>query len=49
VPSPQLATTARCLRCDWAEAGDPAAVDKAAEKHGKAAKHPTATVTRWEW
>jgi len=45
---PSLATTAHCLRCDWAQAGDPAAVDKAAEKHTtKPPKHPTATVTRW--
>jgi hypothetical protein len=48
--SPQLAAAARCLApgCDWAEAGDPAAVDKAAARHTeKPPRHPTATVTRW--
>ena len=43
-----LATTARCLRCPWTADGDPAAVDKAAEKHTtRPPKHPTAVVTRW--
>jgi hypothetical protein len=40
-----LTAAARCLRCKWAQAGDPATADKAAEKH-TAAGHPTATVTR---
>lgn len=46
-----LTAAARCLAwgCDWAETGDPAAVDKAADRHTtKPPKHPTATVTRWE-
>lgn len=37
-------TTAHCLRCDWTAEGDPAATDRAAEKH-VAPEHPTATVT----
>jgi hypothetical protein len=41
---PKLTARARCLRCDWAEAGDPGTVDKLAEKHTKTG-HPTATVT----
>jgi hypothetical protein len=44
--SPRLTATARCLRCPWTETGDPAATDKAAERH-TAVDHPTATVTRW--
>ena len=40
----ELTTSARCLRCPWTAAGDPAATDKAAEKH-TAVGHPTATVT----
>lgn len=44
---PSTVTAAHCLRCDWAETGDPAAVDKAAEKHTtRPPNHPTATVTR---
>jgi len=44
VPSPQFTATARCLRCPWKAEGDPAAIDKAGEKH-TAADHPTAVVT----
>jgi hypothetical protein len=46
MPSPQLAAAARCLRCPWTAAGDPATADKAAEKH-TAVDHPTATLTTW--
>jgi hypothetical protein len=42
VHSPQLRTTAHCLRCPWTAAGGTA--DKAAEKH-TGVGHPTATVT----
>lgn len=45
MPSPQLATTARCLRCKWTETGDPAKTDKAADGH-TAIGHPTVTETR---
>lgn len=38
-------TTARCHVCDWVPEGTPAAVDRAADKHTRAEKHPTATVT----
>jgi len=47
---PSLTATAHCVArdCDWVQAGDPATVDKAAEKHTiRPPKHPTATVTRW--
>lgn len=44
MPSPALSAAARCLRCPWTAAGDPAATDKAADKH-TAVGHPTATVT----
>jgi hypothetical protein len=40
----ELTTAARCLGCPWTAAGNPAATDKAADKH-TAAGHPTATVT----
>jgi hypothetical protein len=40
-----LTATARCLRCAWTAEGDPAATDKAADRH-TAVGHPTATVTR---
>lgn len=48
IPAPAggaaLTATARCLRCDWTTGpGGPAAVDKAAEKHGKDSGHPTVT------
>ena len=39
-----LTTCARCLRCPWAQSGDWAGTDLAAEKH-TAAGHPTVTVT----
>lgn len=42
----ELTAAARCLRCEWTEAGDPAATDKAANDH-TAVGHPTATVTTW--
>ena len=41
----RLTTRARCLRCPWAQAGDWAGTDRAAEKHNKDTTHPTATVT----
>lgn len=40
---PELTATARCLACGPLTAGDPAAADRAAERHVKAG-HPTATV-----
>lgn len=41
----RLTASARCHACAWTTEGDPAAVDKAAEKHTKAG-HPTATVMK---
>ena len=42
-----LTATARCIgRCDWSAAGDPATVDRAAEKHTRTTGHPTATLAR---
>lgn len=35
----------RCLDCPTVGAGDPAACDKAAEKHGKATGHSTSCVS----
>ena len=37
-----VTVTAHCLRCEWTAAGDWAEVDRQAEKHMKAAGHPTA-------
>ena len=43
-----LVSTATCSRCEWtAGPGDPADVDRAAEKHTNAARHPTAVKTRY--
>ena len=42
-PVPSGVGTARCLGCRWSAEGDPAATDKAAEKH-TAVGHPTASV-----
>lgn len=36
-----LTSAAHCLRCDWTDAGDPAAVDRASAKHTKDTGHPT--------
>lgn len=35
-----LTASAHCWGCDWTEQGDPAATDKAAQKH-TAVGHPT--------
>lgn len=40
----KLTASAHCLRCEWTAEGDPAPVDKLAEKHAKT--HPTATEMR---
>jgi len=42
--SAELQAIAYCLRCRWLDRGDPARVDKAAEKH-TAVGHPTAIRT----
>jgi hypothetical protein len=39
-----LVTAARCLNCEWKAEGDPAATDKAGEKHVRPG-HSVATVT----
>ena len=43
-----VTATAHCIgRCGWtAGPGDPAAVDRQAERHTKATGHPTGTVCR---
>jgi hypothetical protein len=42
-----LTASAHCIgRCDWSASGDPASVDKAAEKHTRTTRHPTATLAR---
>lgn len=39
-----LTASAHCHGCDWAEQGDPGAVDKAAAKHAKQSGHATGVV-----
>lgn len=42
-----LTATAHCIgRCDWSASGDLGSVDKAAEKHTRTTRHPTATLAR---
>ena len=41
----QLVATGVCQGCDWTQTGDPTAVDRAAEKHGKATGHSTSVVS----
>jgi len=43
-PRPVLTASARCQGCDWTATGDPAATDKAAEKHTRKG-HATAVVS----
>lgn len=45
MPSVTLAATARCLNCAWTATGDPATVDKQAQKHARTG-HATATEMR---
>ena len=39
-----MTATAHCQRCSWTAAGTWIDADKAAEKHTKTTRHPTATI-----
>ena len=39
-----MTAAAHCHRCDWTAAGTIADTDRAADKHTRTTRHPTATV-----
>jgi hypothetical protein len=39
-----ITAAAHCQRCDWTASGTMADVDRAADKHTRTTRHPTATI-----